>query len=162
MLVDVGAGVATDGVGGRRGRSGRRREGGRRGRSGAGEALSTPRASGDTSPLTRSLRAQVGGRDSHRLPPRQAPLGRAVVARDPVALPARRAVVEQRRAQRRRVRPVPGPVQVPVPARAAHRAGDVAPAVERRRAFGPPAVVRRRRWHQRPRRGGDDDEEMEA
>jgi hypothetical protein len=62
-------------------------------------------------------RAQVGPGDGHR-PPLQAPprLG-LVVARDLVALPARRAVVEQRRAQRRRVRPVPRPVQVPVPTR---------------------------------------------
>jgi hypothetical protein len=61
-------------------------------------------------------RAQVGRRDRHR-GALLAPLGRLVVARDRVALPARRAVVEQRRAQRRRVRPVPCLEQVPVPAR---------------------------------------------
>ena len=62
-------------------------------------------------------RAEVGGRDGHRgaaLAPRR----RVAVAHDQVALPARRAVVEQHRAQRRRVRPVPRLVQVPVPARA--------------------------------------------
>ena len=65
-------------------------------------------------------RAKVGGRDGHRLaelaPPGVPPLA---VARDLVALPARRAVVEQRRAQRRRARAVPGRVEVAVPARAA-------------------------------------------
>jgi hypothetical protein len=64
-------------------------------------------------------RAQVGRRHGHRhapLAPLPAVLG---VARHLVALPARRAVVEQRRAQRRRVRPVPRRVQVAVPASAA-------------------------------------------
>ncbi|BAS82361.1 Os03g0155566, partial [Oryza sativa Japonica Group] len=50
-------------------------------------------------------RAQVGGRDGHR-GARPAPLRRrGGVAHDQVALPARPPVVEQHRAQRRRVRP---------------------------------------------------------
>ena len=63
-------------------------------------------------------RAQVGGghRDGvARLAPLPARTRR--VAGDEVALPARRAVVEQRRAQRRIVHAVPGVVQVVVPAR---------------------------------------------
>jgi hypothetical protein len=64
--------------------------------------------------------AEVGRGDGHRRA-RLAPLRVGLVARDLVALAARRAVVEQRRAQRRRVRPVPRRVQVAVPARAACR-----------------------------------------
>ena len=60
-------------------------------------------------------RAKVGGRDGHRRAADAEPRVRLVVARDPVALPARGAVVEQRRAQRRRVRAVPRRVQVPIP-----------------------------------------------
>ncbi|BAS78033.1 Os02g0268500, partial [Oryza sativa Japonica Group] len=54
------------------------------------------------------------------------------VAGDLVALPARRAVVEQRRAQRRVPRAVPLRVQVAVSARPAHGARRVRAAVERR------------------------------
>jgi len=61
-------------------------------------------------------RAEVGGR--HGDGARQARLP-VVVAAQLVAGPARRAVVEQRRAQRRRVRAVPRAVHVPVPTRAA-------------------------------------------
>jgi hypothetical protein len=61
-------------------------------------------------------RAEVGGR--HGDGARQArPPG--VVAAQLVAGPARRAVVEQRRTQRRRVRAVPAAVHVAVPASAA-------------------------------------------
>ena len=67
-------------------------------------------------------RAEVGGRDCHRdaglAERRVRPLA---VAGDLVALPARRAVVEERRAQRRRPRPVALRVQVAVPASAACR-----------------------------------------
>ena len=63
-------------------------------------------------------RAEVGGRDGHRdaglAERRVRPLA---VAGNLEALPARRAVVEERRAQRRRPRPVPLRVQVAVPAR---------------------------------------------
>ena len=64
-------------------------------------------------------RAEVGGRDGHR-GAAPAPGGRVAVAHHQVALTARRAVVEQHRAQRRRVRPVPGLVQVAIPARATY------------------------------------------
>jgi hypothetical protein len=60
-------------------------------------------------------RAQVGGGDGHRRAADAEPRVRLVVAGDPVALPARGAVVEERRAQRRRVRAVPRRVQVAVP-----------------------------------------------
>lgn len=65
-------------------------------------------------------RAEVGGGDGDggaagEAPPRI----RLGVAGDPVALPARLAVVEQRRAKRRRVRAVPRRVQVAIPTRTA-------------------------------------------
>jgi hypothetical protein len=60
-------------------------------------------------------RAQVGGGDGHRRAADAEPRVRLVVAGDPVALPARGAVVEERRAQRRRVRAVARRVQVAVP-----------------------------------------------
>jgi len=65
-------------------------------------------------------RAQVGGRDrdgAGALP--APPRVRLRVARDLVALPARRAVVVQDLAQGRRVLPVARRVQVAVPARPA-------------------------------------------
>ncbi len=63
-------------------------------------------------------RTVVGARHGDRLA-ELAPVGRlAVVADDEVALPARRAVVEQRRAQRCVVDAVALVVQVAVPARA--------------------------------------------
>jgi hypothetical protein len=61
-------------------------------------------------------RAEVGGRDGDGARQARPP---GVVAAQLVAGPARRAVVEQRRAQRRRVRAVPVAVQVAVPASAA-------------------------------------------
>jgi hypothetical protein len=64
-------------------------------------------------------RAQVGGRDRDGGGARLAPLGPPRVAGDGEARAAHGAVVEQRRAQRRRARAVPGVVQVAVPARAA-------------------------------------------
>jgi hypothetical protein len=63
-------------------------------------------------------RAEVGGGDGDPLA-RPAPPGLAGVADDHVALPARRAVVEQRRAQRGVVDAVSLVVQVAVPARSA-------------------------------------------
>ncbi len=63
-------------------------------------------------------RAEVGRRHGDGRP-RLAPLRLAGVAGDGEAGAARRAAVEQRRAQRRRPRPVPGAVQVAVPACAA-------------------------------------------
>nr|ACL53845.1 unknown [Zea mays] len=81
-------------------------------------------------------RAEVGGRDGDGA--RQAPPP-VVVAPQLVAGPARRAVVEQRRAQRRRARAVPRAVQVAVPAGAAHCAGRVPAAVERGVRALPPA-----------------------
>jgi hypothetical protein len=63
-------------------------------------------------------RAQVGGGDGDGRAG-FARAGPAAVARDGVALPARRAVVEQHRAQRRVVDAVALRVQVAVPARAA-------------------------------------------
>ena len=62
-------------------------------------------------------RAQVGGGDGHRHA-RLAPPAVLLVALHLVALPARRAAVEHRQAQRRRVRAVPRRVQVAIPARA--------------------------------------------
>jgi hypothetical protein len=84
-------------------------------------------------------RAQVGGRHGHAGAAGLAvlPARARRVAGDEVALPARRAVVEQGLAQRRVVHAVPGAVQVAVPARAAHGPGSVRPAVERRRACRP-------------------------
>ncbi|BAS78031.1 Os02g0267832, partial [Oryza sativa Japonica Group] len=79
------------------------------------------------------------------------------VAGDLVALPARRAVVEQRRAQRRVPRPVPLRVQVDVAARPAHGARRVRPAVERRvrlQPHGRSFIGRRRRSHRCRRRAG--------
>jgi hypothetical protein len=64
-------------------------------------------------------RAQVGGRHGHRAPRLAPPPGLVGVAHDEVALPARRAVVEQRRAQRRVLEAVPLVVQVPIPTRTA-------------------------------------------
>jgi hypothetical protein len=81
-------------------------------------------------------RAQVGGRHGDRVAG-LAPIGLADIACDGSALPARRAVIEHYRAQRRVVGAVPGVVQVAVPARAAHRPGPVCPAVERRRCWQP-------------------------
>ena len=60
-------------------------------------------------------RAQVGGGDGHRCATYAEPRVRLVVAGDPVALPTRGAIVEQRCAQRRRVRAVARGVQVAVP-----------------------------------------------
>ena len=83
-------------------------------------------------------RAEVGGGDGHRgagpLAPRRV---RLVVAGDLVALAAGGAIVEERRAQRRRARAVPLRVEVPVPARAAchkaqhitHRHGEQLPGL---------------------------------
>jgi hypothetical protein len=82
-------------------------------------------------------RAQVGGRHGDRVAG-LAPIGLADVARDGVALPARRAVIEQHRAQRR--------VQIAVPARAAHRPGPV--RLSRRRTSPLLATIAR----SRPRR----------
>ena len=63
-------------------------------------------------------RAEVGGRDRHRNSRLAEPGFRPLaVARDLVALPAGGAVVEEHGAQRRRPRPVPRRVQVPVAAR---------------------------------------------
>lgn len=59
--------------------------------------------------------AEIGRRHRHRRPFHAPPWIRLVIAHDLEALPARCAVVEQRRAQRRRPRPVPSLVQVPVP-----------------------------------------------
>ena len=95
-------------------------------------------------------RAEVGGGDGDRdagLAPLRRPLA---VAGDLVALPARRAVVEQRRAQRRVPRAVPLRVQVDVAARPAHGARRVRPAVERRvrlQPHGRSFIGRRRRSH---------------
>jgi hypothetical protein len=83
-------------------------------------------------------RAEVGGRDGDGA--RQARLP-GVVAPQLVAGPAGRAVVEQRRAERRRVRAVPAAVHVAVAARPSHRPGRVAAAVERGVRALPPAVV---------------------
>jgi hypothetical protein len=62
-------------------------------------------------------RAEVGGGDGDGLAAEAEARVRRVVAGDPVALPAGGAVVEQRRAQCRRVRAVPRRVEVAVPAR---------------------------------------------
>jgi hypothetical protein len=67
-------------------------------------------------------RAQVGGRHGDGGCSGPAPHGLARVAGDGEAGAAHGAVVEQRGAQRRRPRAVPGVVQVAVPARATHGA----------------------------------------
>ena len=82
-------------------------------------------------------RAEVGGRHRHGA-------GEAAAAAAAPDLEARAAalpVVEQRRAQRRRVRPVPGAVQVAVPARAPPRPPRGAAAVDRRAAAAPAGVA---------------------
>ena len=63
-------------------------------------------------------RAEVGGRHDDGGAPRVARLG-VVGALQLEARPAAQPAVEQRRAQRRRVNPVPLAVQVPVPTSAA-------------------------------------------
>jgi hypothetical protein len=66
-------------------------------------------------------RAQVGGRDGDAVPGLAVLAARPrAVAGDEVALPARRAVVEQRLAQRRVEHAVPGVVKVVVPAGATY------------------------------------------
>jgi len=75
-------------------------------------------------------RAEVRGRHQDRGAASVAP-ARVVVALYLEARSAAQPAVEQRRAQRRRVHAVALAVEVPVPARASHCAGRVAPAVER-------------------------------
>jgi hypothetical protein len=79
-------------------------------------------------------RAEVGRRDGDGRRPRLAVLRPRRVAGDEVARAAGGAVAVQRRAQRRRLRPVPGAVQVAVPAR---------PACMRTRSTSARASVRR-------------------